>query len=219
MTDGILIVNKPKGVTSHDVVDVIRRKFNIKRVGHAGTLDPLATGVLIILLGKATALSESFMSEDKEYIATIHIGKKTDTQDSTGKVIEEKAIDGLDIDSVNKALASFLGETQQIPPMVSAKKYKGKKLYKLARKGITVERKPCNIKISEIELLDFKLPEITIRVKCSKGTYVRTLCEDIGNRLDYPSHMSALTRSASGRFTLKEALDLDRINEKDIQTT
>lgn len=217
--DGILIVNKPKGMTSHDVVDIIRRKFNLKRVGHAGTLDPLATGVLIILLGRATSLSGSFMCEDKEYIATIFFGKKTDTQDSTGRVIEEKTIDRLDINSLNRTLASFLGEIQQIPPMVSAKKYKGKKLYKLARKGITVKRRPCSIKIYEIELLDFKLPEITIRVKCSKGTYVRTLCEDIGHRLDYPSHMSALTRSASGRFSLKEALDLNSISEKDIQIT
>jgi len=216
--DGILVVNKPMGITSHDVVDIVRRRFGMKRVGHAGTLDPIATGVLIMLIGKATKLSESFMYEDKEYIATVYFGRKTDTQDSTGRVIEEKGLNGLDVDSVKKALGSFLGEIQQMPPMVSAKKHKGKKLYELARKGITVERKPCNIKIYEIDLLDFNLPEIVIRIKCSKGTYVRTLCEDIGKALGYPAHMSALTRSVSGRFSLKEAVNLNNISEKDIQT-
>lgn len=215
--DGILVVNKPMGMTSHDVVDIVRRRFAMKRVGHAGTLDPIATGVLIMLIGKATKLSQSFMCEDKEYIATVYFGKKTDTQDFTGRVIEEKGLNGLDRGSVKKALDSFLGEIQQIPPMVSAKKHKGKKLYELARKGITVERKPCNIKIYEIELLDFNLPEMVIRVKCSKGTYVRTLCEDIGKALGYPAHMSALTRSISGRFSLKEAVNLNNISEKDIQ--
>lgn len=217
MIDGVLVVNKPLDMTSHDVVDAVRRRFNLKRIGHAGTLDPMATGVLVILIGKSTKLSESFMHEDKEYIATIYFGKRTDTQDSTGRVIEEKELNGLDIDSVKKALFSFLGEGPQIPPMMSAKKYRGKRLYELARKGITVKREPCNIKIYEIELLDYKLPEIVIRVKCSKGTYIRTLCEDIGRSLGYPSHMSALTRSASGRFSLEQAVDLDVISEKDIQ--
>ncbi len=216
--DGILAVNKPKGITSHDVVDRIRRKFHIKRVGHAGTLDPMATGVLVMLVGRATKLAASFIEDDKEYIATLFLGKRTDTQDSTGKLIEEKDVRDLSVDSVVEALNSFKGNLEQIPPMMSAKKYKGKKLYQLARKGKIVSREPCKIKIHEIELLDFKLPEVVFRARCSKGTYIRTLCEDIGNAMGYPAHMSALTRTRSGRFSLDKAYSLDTVSEKDIQS-
>jgi len=215
--DGILVVNKPAGMTSHDVVDIIRKKFKIKKVGHAGTLDPMATGVLIVLIGRATKLSINFMRGDKEYIARVFLGRSTDTQDSTGRVLEQKELDGMDLDLVKKKLASFLGERQQIPPMVSAKKHKGKRLYELARKGISVSRKPCIIKIYELELLEFSLPELIIRVRCSKGTYVRTLCEEIGKALGYPAHMSGLIRTCSGSISLKEAISLERISEKDIQ--
>lgn len=215
--DGILVVDKPKGITSHDVVDVVRRRFGMRRVGHAGTLDPMATGVLVMLLGRATKLAGTFLKDDKEYVATLFFGRSTDTQDATGKVLEKKDVNGLDIDTVRKALESFRGNMEQIPPMVSAKKYKGKKLYELARKGKTIPRKPCPITIHEIELLEFAPPEVIFRVKCSKGTYVRTLCEDIGRSLGYPAHMSALKRTQSGRFSLKEARPLDDINEKDIQ--
>lgn len=215
--DGILVVNKPAGITSHDVVDRIRRRFNIKRVGHAGTLDPMATGVLVMLMGRATRLAARFIDDDKEYIATLFLGRRTDTQDSSGMVVEEKDIDGLDIDTVRRTLNSFLGEIEQTPPMVSAKKYKGRKLYQLARQKKSVPRKPSRIKIHEIELLDFKLPELVFRARCSKGTYVRTLCEDIGHLLGYPAHMSALARTRSGRFTLKQACDLDNVSEADIQ--
>lgn len=217
--DGILIINKPKSITSHDVVDIIRRKFNIKRVGHAGTLDPMATGVLIILIGKATKLSNTFLHDDKEYRATLFFGKRTDTQDSSGRVIEEKDIDGLDLASITRTLSTFLGEILQTPPMISAKKYKGERLYQIARRGESVERKPSMIKIHNIELLDFNLPEILFRVRCSKGTYVRTLCEDIGKSLGYPAHMSALVRTKSGRFSLEEACDLNTVSERDIQST
>ena len=216
--DGILAVNKPAGITSHDVVDRIRRKFHIKRVGHAGTLDPMATGVLVMLVGRATKLAASFIEDDKEYIATLFLGKRTDTQDSTGKLIEEKDVRGLSVDSVIEALDSFKGDLEQIPPMMSAKKYKGKKLYQLARKGKIVSREPCKIKIHEIELLDFKPPEVVFRARCSKGTYVRTLCEDIGNAMGYPAHMSALIRTRSGRFSLDKAHSLDTVSEKDIQS-
>ncbi len=214
--DGILVVNKPSGITSHDVVDFIRRKFNIKRVGHAGTLDPLATGVLVMLLGNATKLSNTFINDDKEYIAKLYFGKSTDTQDSQGKVLEEKNIEPLDIENIRKALENFKGEIKQIPPMVSAIKHKGKKLYELARSGKTVVREPRKIRISEIEILDFKFPEITFKVKCSKGTYVRTLCEDIGRSLGVPSHMSGLVRSASGDFLLENSKNMEDVNEKDI---
>ena len=214
--DGILVVNKPSGITSHDVVDFIRRKFNIKRVGHAGTLDPLATGVLVMLLGNATKLSNTFINDDKEYIAKLYFGKSTDTQDSQGKVLEEKNIEPLDIENIRKALENFKGEIEQIPPMVSAIKHKGKKLYELARSGKTVVREPRKIRISEIEIQDFKFPEITFKVKCSKGTYVRTLCEDIGRSLGVPSHMSGLVRSASGDFLLENSKNMEDVNEKDI---
>jgi len=214
--DGLLIINKPTGITSHDVVDIVRKKFNVRRVGHAGTLDPLATGVLVLLIGKATKLSNTFINDDKEYRATLFLGKRTDTQDSTGRVIEERPVNGLDIDDAKAALNTFLGEIEQVPPMVSAKKYKGKKLYQLARRGKSIERRPCRIKIHEIELLDFNLPEIVFRVRCSKGTYVRTLCEDIGRRLKNPAHMSALARTRSGRFSLEHSCSLDTITEKDI---
>jgi len=214
--DGILVVNKPSGITSHDVVDFIRRKFNIKRVGHAGTLDPMATGVLVMLLGKATTLSNTFTNDDKEYIAKIFFGKSTDTQDAQGKVIEEKNIDNLDIEDIKKALENFRGQISQIPPMVSAIKYRGKKLYQLARSGQTIAREPRKINISSIEILDFKFPELIFKVKCSKGTYVRTLCEDIGKALGVPSHMSSLVRSASGDFLLEDSKSLDEVDEKDI---
>jgi len=186
------------------------------RVGHAGTLDPMATGVLVMLLGKATKLSSTFTNDDKEYIAKIFFGKSTDTQDASGKVIEEKNIDSLDIEAVKKSLGNFMGEIEQVPPMVSAIKHKGKKLYQLARSGKTVIREPRKIKISHLEILDFKFPELTFRVKCSKGTYVRTLCEDIGRSLGIPSHMSSLVRTQSGDFLLEDSKNLDEIHEKDI---
>lgn len=214
--DGILVVNKPSGITSHDVVNFIRRKFNIKRVGHAGTLDPLATGVLVMLLGKATKLSNTFINDDKEYIAKLYFGKSTDTQDSQGKVVEEKNIEPLDIENIRKALENFKGEIEQIPPMVSAIKHKGKKLYQLARSGKTVVREPRKIRINEIEILDFKFPELAFRIKCSKGTYVRTLCEDIGRSLGVPSYMSGLVRSASGDFLLENSKNMEDVHEKDI---
>lgn len=216
--DGILVINKPSGITSHDVVDIIRKRFNIREVGHAGTLDPMATGVLIVLIGKATRLSNTFIRDDKEYLATLFLGKRTDTQDSTGRVIEEKDVDGLDVDLLRKTLDSFSGEIEQIPPMVSAKRYKGKRLYHLARKGKFVPRDPCRVRIYKIELLDFNLPEIVFRIVCSKGTYVRTLCEDIGKSLGYPAHMSALVRTRSGKFLLERASNLNTVSEKDIRS-
>jgi len=215
--DGILVVNKPAGFTSHDVVNVIRKKFNMKRVGHTGTLDPMATGVLVILIGKATKLSATFVCDDKEYIARLFLGRATDTQDSTGIITEEKYLGHLDIDSVRRVLNSFTGDMVQVPPLVSAKKFRGKPLYYFARKGKSAPRTPCKIKIHGIEFIGFNKPEITFRVKCSKGTYVRTLCEDIGRSLGYPAHMSMLVRIKSGKFSLEEAQDLERVTETNVQ--
>jgi tRNA pseudouridine55 synthase len=216
--DGILVINKPGGITSHDVVDIVRTRFGIRRVGHAGTLDPIATGVLVILIGRATKLATKFINSDKEYIATLFLGRRTDTQDSTGIIIEEKDIHGIDIDYVRDVFRSFVGKIEQVPPMVSGKRYQGRRLYHFARKKRSVPRAPCRIEIYETELLDFKPPEIIFRVRCSKGTYVRTLCEDIGKMLGYPAHMSSLVRTRVGKFSLEEARCLDNINEKDIQS-
>lgn len=215
--NGILVINKPAGITSHDVVDIIREKFKIKKVGHTGTLDPMATGVLVVLLGRATRLSATFINDDKEYIATLFLGRSTDTQDSTGKTIETGPVSSLNAEIIKKALNQFIGKIGQTPPMVSAKKYKGRKLYQLARRGVTVARKQITVNIKEIELLGFTPPEILFRVRCTKGTYVRTLCEDIGRTMGYPAHMSSLVRTASGGFTLGQARDLGVISEKDIQ--
>lgn len=215
--DGILVINKPQGITSHDVVDFIRKRFNIKKVGHAGTLDPMATGVLVVLIGNATKHSNFFTQDDKEYVARLLFGKKTDTQDSSGKVIEERDVDPILAPLLKRTFDSFLGPIDQTPPMVSAIKFKGKKLYELARRNKVIPRKPRRIEIKEIELLEYLFPEAVFRIKCSKGTYVRTLCEDIGHRLNVPSHLSGLIRTRSGRFSLKEAVSLEEANEKDIQ--
>jgi tRNA pseudouridine55 synthase len=215
--DGILVINKPAGITSHDVIDIIRRKFKIKKAGHTGTLDPMATGVLVVLTGKATRLSKDFVNDDKEYVSTLYLGRSTDTQDSTGKTVREKILSGIGIETIKEALNKFTGEMKQTPPMVSAKKHKGRKLYQLARKGISVHREPRSVTISEMELLEFRPPEIVFRVRCTKGTYIRTLCEDIGKAIGYPAHMSGLTRTSSGRFTLKEAKSPEEISEKDLR--
>ncbi|MCM8782049.1 MAG: tRNA pseudouridine(55) synthase TruB [Candidatus Omnitrophica bacterium] len=210
--DGILIVDKPQGITSHDVVDFIRSKLRIRKVGHAGTLDPLATGVLVILIGKATKLSNTLSNLDKEYEVRMTLGKRTDTGDADGKIIFENGdLTRITIDLVREVLPKFLGELSQIPPMTSAIRYKGKKLYELARKGINVERTPRPIKIKELELLNFNLPEIMVRVKCSKGTYVRVLCDDIGLALGCGAYVSGIKRLRSGYFSINEAFSIDKL--------
>jgi len=209
--DTTLIIDKPQGMTSHDVVDFVRKKFKIRKVGHCGTLDPMATGVLVILLGKATKLSAKLSGSDKEYVCTLRLGMTTDSQDATGKPIDRSSIEGITIDQVEKVIYSFKGQQQQIPPMVSAKYHNGKRLYKLARKGIEVERDPQSIDVKEIEIIKVAMPEIMLRVACSKGTYIRTICHDIGQRLGCGGHMSALRRISSGSFHIKDAVSLDVI--------
>lgn len=211
MRDGIVVVDKPKGMTSHDVVDYIRRRFKIEKVGHAGTLDPMAEGVLILLLGRATKLSNKFMSEDKEYEATLRLGSTTDTQDAWGKVLTKTEAVHIDRAELDKAFNSFLGEREQTPPMVSAIRYQGKRLYKLARKGKVVPRKSRKITIKHLEIISYDPPDVTFRVACSKGTYIRTLCEEIGNTLGVGGHQAALRRILSGGFSLKEAIAFDDI--------
>ncbi|MCX4302760.1 MAG: tRNA pseudouridine(55) synthase TruB [Clostridia bacterium] len=181
--DGILIVNKPKNFTSQDVVSKVKKILNEKKAGHTGTLDPLATGVLPVLLGKSTKLSKYLIEHDKVYVARIKLGQKTNTGDAEGIVIEEKNVPEISVEKAKKILDSFLGKGQQIPPMYSAIKINGKKLYEYARNGENVEVPPRNIEIYSINLLKIKDTEMEFEVSCSKGTYIRTLCEDIAKAL------------------------------------
>jgi len=209
--DGILLVNKPAGMTSHDVVNKVRKVLHTKKVGHCGTLDPDATGVLVLCVGKATKALQFLMSEDKEYIATLSLGTATDTYDSSGTVLEEKEFKG--VENVEQTLLSFLGKQKQIPPIYSAIKVNGKKLYEYARNNEDIEIQPRDIEIFDIHLLNHVNHEITFQVSCSKGTYIRSLCVDIARKLDYPGHMSKLIRSRSGHFSLEDCYDLKDIED------
>lgn len=193
--DGIIVINKPSGYTSHDIVSKIRKKLNIKKVGHTGTLDPLATGVLPILLGNGTKLSKYLINHDKEYIATIKLGVKTDTADIEGTVIEEQEVPLLTEEQIMNSLESLKGKQKQIPPMYSAIKVNGKKLYEYARSGESIMVEPRDIEIYNIELIQYKEHEIKFKVACSKGTYIRSLCEDIAQKLNTIGTMSALERT------------------------
>lgn len=217
MTDGILIVDKPQGITSHDVVFKVRRKFKIKKVGHAGTLDPLATGVLVVLLGKTTKLSSRFITFDKSYRATIVLGTVTDSADILGKVISQNPYEHISEESILHAVNNFQGEYDQIPPMMSAVKHNGQRLYELARQGIEVERKPRTIKIDLIRVEEIKLPYIKIYVECSKGTYIRQLASDIGDFLGCGGCISQIQRTKVGFFKLEDAVKMEDLNESHIR--
>lgn len=215
---GILLVNKEKGYTSQDVVSRIRRIFNIKKVGHAGTLDPLATGVVVVLINEATKLSNYLLEEDKEYACEIVIGKATDTEDATGKIVEEKEVEALDNSKVDSILKSINGRIMQVPPMYSAIKMDGKKLYELARKGITVEREPRFVNIYSLDRTSDTIVKnneavFSFVTKVSKGTYIRTLCTEIGLRLEYPAYMNNLVRISSGNFKIEDSYSLKDIEE------
>ncbi len=207
--EGIIVIDKPPGPTSHDVVDAVRRKLAIRRVGHTGTLDPAAGGVLVIMLGKATKLSRFLMPGEKSYTATLKLGFETDTMDIEGSVTDRKTVPDYSKEEILRALESFKGTQPQVPPMFSAKKVNGKKLYKLAREGKEIERKPSEITIFDIGLLDYSRPEVTFYVKCSKGTYLRVLCSDIGRKLGCCACMTALKRTQNGVFKLENAVTLD----------
>lgn len=210
--EGILLVDKPKGITSHDVVDRVRRIYQMRKVGHAGTLDPMATGLMIVLVGKATKVSQYLMSMPKVYEGTMHLGKATDTQDADGDVIEERALpEGLDEPAMLEGMKGFLGDQYQTPPMFSAKKIKGVPLYKLARKGKEVEREPRIIHISKFDLLNFGLPESDFRLSCTKGTYVRTVVHDLGQKLGCGAYLSRLRRTEIDRFDVESAHKLETL--------
>lgn len=211
--DGVLLVNKTAGPTSHDVVDSIRKKFRFKKVGHGGTLDPQATGLLIILLGKGTKLSSYFLGSDKTYEGRAKFGITTDSQDADGKVTGEKDCSDLTVEQLDEGMKKFKGDMMQLPPMVSAVKVNGVPLYKSARKGKEVKREPRFIHIYDFRLTDVNLPEADFVMKCTKGTYVRTICADLGEDLGCGAHLSALKRTRSGDLKLEDATGFDEIME------
>lgn len=213
MVNGVINIYKVKGFTSHDVVAKLRGIVKQKKIGHTGTLDPDATGVLPVCLGSATKLCDMLTDKEKEYIAKVQLGVTTDTQDMTGNVISEKKAEVTEL-QVTEAIQSFVGKYEQIPPMYSALKVNGKKLYELARQGKEVERKARPVTIHYIEILDMSLPQITIKVGCSKGTYIRTLCHDLGEKLGCGAAMASLERTKSGRFALDTAMTLAELEEK-----
>jgi tRNA pseudouridine55 synthase len=216
--DGVLLVDKAKGMTSHDVVAMIRRRLNIKKVGHCGTLDPLATGLLIAVIGRGTKIQDLLMAEDKEYEGTMKLGETTDSQDADGQILETRPVPELSLEQVDAAFAKYRGDFYQMPPMVSAIKKEGVPLYKLARQGKTVEREPRFVHVYAHEINAVRSPEIDFRVVCSKGFYVRTYAFDIGNELGCGAHLKALRRTKSGKFTLEHSVTVEDIQTLDAAT-
>ncbi len=208
--DGVLLIDKPTEHTSHDVVARVRHKLRQKRVGHAGTLDPMATGLLLVLVGKSTRLSQYLMSGDKEYEGEMTLGVVTNSQDAEGEVVETRPVPAdLDRAKIEAVMQTFRGDQYQTPPMFSAIKVDGVPLYKMARKGEEVDREPRFIRIMAIEVLGVELPKIRFRVRCSKGTYVRTIAHDFGQKLGCGAHLSALRRTASGDLRVEQAIRLE----------
>jgi tRNA pseudouridine55 synthase len=200
-------------MTSHDVVDEVRRILKIRKVGHTGTLDPQATGVLPICVGNATKIARFLTAADKDYLITMRLGVQTDTMDAEGKILAENTEIPQDREKVEAVLAQFRGQIQQIPPLFSAKKHQGERLYRLARRGEVVERGPITVKVYELELISFDPPLVRLRVFCSKGTYARALCDDIGKALGCGGHLHSLVRLKAGQFRLEEAITLSRLQE------
>jgi tRNA pseudouridine55 synthase len=209
--DGVLLVDKAEGMTSHDVVALVRRKLEIKKVGHCGTLDPIATGLLLLTLGRGTKIQDLLMSEDKEYAGTLTLGTSTTTQDRQGEVVEERPVPALTENDVRAAFDKFRGDFYQMPPMVSAIKHGGVPLYKLARQGKVVEREPRLVHVYRYSVDRIAPPEIDFSVLCSKGFYVRTYAHDIGEVLGCGAHLQSLRRSKSGRFNVDQAITVDQI--------
>lgn len=215
--DGVLLVDKPAGPTSHDVVDEVRHRFRFHKVGHGGTLDPMATGLLVTLLGRATKLSERVMSADKAYEGTFRLGVATDTGDLDGRVTAEKDIGPVTRERLEAEVGRLRGDVMQTPPMVSAVKRDGVPLYKLARRGQTVEREPRLIHVYEFTLLGFTPPDASFSLRCTKGTYVRTLCADIGEALGCGAHLRRLRRTRSGAFDVKEAVPFESLLDMSVE--
>jgi len=207
--DGAILVDKPAGPTSHDVVDNVRKQFAIKKAGHAGTLDPAATGLLLILLGRGTKLSERLMSDDKVYSGSMKFGETTNSYDADGELVASLPVPPMTLDELNAAADTFVGDLMQTPPMVSAVKKDGVPLYKLARKGIEVERKPRLIHIYSFRFTNYDEPFGSFRVACTKGTYVRSLAHDLGEKLGCGAHLATLRRVVSGKFDVQDAIQYE----------
>jgi tRNA pseudouridine55 synthase len=207
--DGAILIDKPAGPTSHDVVDIIRRQFNIKKVGHAGTLDPNATGLLIILLGRGTKLSEKLMSDDKVYSGTAKFGESTNSYDRDGDITAALPVPPMTLEQLNEAAAVFVGDQMQTPPMVSAVKKDGVPLYKLARQGVEVERKARLIHVYRFSFSDYREPIGAFRLACTKGTYVRSIIHDLGQNLGCGAHLDTLRRESSGKFNVADAVPFE----------
>lgn len=210
---GVLVVDKPVGLTSHDVVQIVRKGTNIRRAGHTGTLDPRASGVLVILIGPAVRLSEYVSASDKRYQAILRLGASTDTYDAEGQITSTASVEDITEEQFQNVLQQFIGEIEQVPPPYSAVKVKGKKAYEMAREGEEVELQPRTIQVYNLELLEWAPPEAVIDVYCSSGTYVRSLAHDVGVALGCGAHLVGLRRTKSGRFTLRDAVPLRKLRE------
>ncbi len=210
----IILVNKPAGWTSYKVVDKIKRWFKIKKVGHGGTLDPFAEGLLIIATQNKTKELSKILELDKEYEGVMELGAITPSYDVETEIIKRRSLDGITEEKIKETVKYFIGEIEQVPPMYSAVKYKGKPLYKLARKGLNVERKPRKVKIYEFQILDVNLPEVKFRVKCSKGTYIRSLVHDFGEKLGCGAYLKSLVRTRIGDYKIEDALTIEEIKKK-----
>jgi len=212
---GFLLVNKDPGITSSRVVQILKKKFNLKKVGHLGTLDPMATGLLIIAINRATKFASLLLQSEKSYRAEVTLGIQTDTDDAEGEVISSKAVNISGLDA-KESLLTFLGESDQLPPNYSALKYKGKPMYKYARDGIKVEKAARKILIKNIQNILIELPRVSFDISCSKGTYIRSIARDLGAKLGCGAHLSGLTRTSQEKFRLSEACSLDDIKLKDL---
>ncbi|TAN41697.1 MAG: tRNA pseudouridine(55) synthase TruB [Nitrospirae bacterium] len=210
----VVVLNKPAGITSHDAVQAVKKAFKVRKAGHAGTLDPIATGVLLVCLNEATKITGYLSDMDKGYLMTIKLGENTDTYDSEGAVISTVKDYSVTKEKIERVLGNFMGEIDQIPPMYSAIKLSGKPLYELARKGIEVERKPRRIRIDRLELVSYNDPFVTLSVECSKGTYVRSLCNDIGAALATGAHVTGLVRTRIGRFRVEDSALINELPQK-----
>ena len=213
LPSGVLLIDKAPGMTSHDVVAIARRQLNMKKIGHCGTLDPVATGLLMLVINRATKIQDLLMSEDKTYAGTLTFGATTSTQDKEGEIEVEKDVPDLNAEQVSAAFDKYTGDFEQIPPMVSAIKKDGVPLYKLARKGQVVERKPRSVYVKNYDLTKIDVPNVDFVVDCSKGFYVRTYAHDIGQDLGCGAHLSALRRTRSGKFTLERAVPVAVLKE------
>lgn len=207
--DGVLVLNKPSGITSARAVAIVKRKLKAKKVGHLGTLDPMATGVLPLVINKATKLADILSSGEKEYIAVLKLGITTDTFDMEGDIKEEKEVKDITEELIKEKVSLFVGNIKQMPPMFSAKKVKGVPLYKHARKGVEIKREEKEVFVSSIEILKIEMPEIKIKVNCSKGTFIRSICHDLGQLLNTGATMTSLVRTKNGEFNIEESCELD----------